>query len=63
MIRLADMIVSVCAWLTNFEPVSVPSAVNDRQEEVDQYFQSILDSKSDSEYDADTELTDHDDSD
>lgn len=49
------MVVSVCAWLTNFEPVLVPPPVSDYNEgEVDQYFRAVLDS----EYDADTELTD-----
>ena len=61
MIRLADMIVSVCAWLTNFEPVLIPLPVGSHEEdEVDQYFQSVLDSESD--YDADTDLTDEEDS-
>ena len=43
MIRLANMVVSVCAWLTNFEPVLVPSPVDDHEEdEVDQYNTSNL---------------------
>ena len=63
MIRLADMVVSVCAWLTNFEPVLVPPPVDDHEEDkVDQYFKSVLDSESESEYDADTEFTDEEDS-
>ena len=33
MIRLPDMVVSVCAWLTNFEPVLVPSPVDDHEED------------------------------
>ena len=52
------MVVSVCAWLTNFEPGLVPPPVNDYEEEqVDQYFKALLESESDIEYDADTELT------
>ena len=63
MIHLADMVVSVCAWLTNFEPVLVPPPVDDHEEDkVDQYFKSVLDSESESEYDADTEFTDEEDS-
>lgn len=58
-IRLADMVVSVCAWLTNFEPVLVPPPVDDHVEEkVDEYFKSVLDSESDIDYDADTESND-----
>ena len=60
MIRLADMVVSVC--VTNFEPVLVPSPVDGHEEdEVDQYFKSVLGSESEMEYDADTELTDEED--
>ena len=63
MIRLADMVVSVCAWLTNFEPVLVPPPVDDHEEDkVDQYFKSVLDSESESKYDADTEFTNEEDS-
>ena len=39
MIRLADMVVSVCTWLTNLEPALVPPPVKDYEDEqVDQYF-------------------------
>jgi len=63
MIRLADMVVSVCAWLTNFEPALVPPPVDDHEEDkVDQYFKSVLDSESEFEYDADSELTDEEES-
>ena len=59
MIRIADMIVSVCAWLTNFEPVLVPPPVDIHEEEdVDEYFRSVLESESDCGYDGDTDLTD-----
>lgn len=30
MIHLADMVVSVCAWLTNFEPVLVDNQAEDK---------------------------------
>ncbi len=57
MIRVANQIVSVCAWLTNFQPVLIP-LVSDSStdEEVEKYFQSI----EDGDYDADTELSDTD---
>ena len=62
-IRLADMVVSVCAWLTNFESVLVPPPVDNHEEEtVDQYFKSVLDSESECDYNADSELTDEEDS-
>lgn len=47
MICLANLVVSVCARLTNFEPVLAPPALSDHEEdEVDQYFRSVLDSDS-----------------
>ena len=55
MIRIANQIVSVFAWLTNFQPALVPlpsdSSVED---EVSSYFQSIVPSN----YDADSEASD-----
>ena len=55
MIRIANQIVSVCAWLTNFQPALVPlpsdSSVED---EVSSYFQSIVPS----DYDSDSEASD-----
>ena len=46
-ICLADMVVPVCAWLTNFEPVLVLPPVDDHEEDtVDQYFKSVFDSES-----------------
>ena len=53
MLRIANQIVCVCAWLTNFQPaplIPVPSYSN-VEDEVDQYFHSI----EDSDYDADSE--------
>ena len=55
MIRIANQIVSVCAWLTNFQPALIPIPSNSNMEdEVDQYFHSI----EDSDYDADSEDSD-----
>ena len=52
MIRIANQIVCVCAWLTNFQPALIPIPSNsDVEDEVDQYFHSIEDSG----YDADSE--------
>ena len=58
MIRVANQIVSVCAWLTNFQPALVPLANDSTMEdEVASYFQSLQDS----DYDADSEASDVDD--
>ena len=52
MIRIANQIVCVCAWLTNFQPALIPIAsYSNVEDEVDQYFHSI----EDSDYDADSE--------
>lgn len=51
------------AWLTTFEPVLVPPPIDNHEEDkVDQYFTSVLQSESECEYDADSELTDEEDS-
>ena len=57
--RIANQIVSVCAWLTNFQPalISIPSDDNDDSESIEQYFESLYSS----DYDADTELSDIED--
>ena len=56
--RVANQIVSVCAWLTNFQPALVPLANDSAMEdEVASYFQSLQDS----DYDADSEASDVDD--
>lgn len=52
MARIANQIVCVCAWLTNFQPALVPlpdSEEGDR--DVEEYFQSVYDS----DYDGDVE--------
>ena len=50
MIRLADQIFSVCAWLTNFQPVLIPVARDlGSEDDVQEYFQSL-----DTDYDADS---------
>ena len=66
MIRLANQIVSICGWLTNFQTALIPSSQlnsddNDDIDDVEDYFKSVLESDSDSSYNADTELTDDDD--
>ena len=53
MIRLANQIVSVCAWLTNFQPVLIPLPGDHCDEEVDRYFQSLQEC----DYDADSEMS------
>ena len=56
-IRLANQIVCVCSWLTNFQPALVPLGTSiESDDDVVDYFQSAV--KSD--YDADTEDSDHD---
>ena len=42
--------VSVCTWLSKFEPVLVPPSDDCEEDEVDQYFKYILESESDVEY-------------
>ena len=55
MIRIANQIVCVCAWLTNFQPALVPlPSDSSMEDEVDSYFQSI----EDSDCDADSEESD-----
>ena len=59
MIRIANQIVSVCAWLTNFQPALIPSPSDPSVEgEVEDYFKMI---ESEEEYDADTEMSDSED--
>jgi len=54
MIRIVDHIFSVCAWLTNFQPVLIPLPSDESsEEEVDRYLQSI-----EEDYDADSESSD-----
>lgn len=56
MIRVANQIVSVCAWLTNFQPALNPLPSDCKTEdEVDTYFRSL---DEESEYDADSEASD-----
>ena len=56
MIRIADQIFSLCAWLTNFQPVLIPLTRDTCEDDVEKYFQSI-----DSDYDADSESSDSSD--
>ncbi len=55
MARLANQIVCICAWLTNFQPSLVPlPAGEESDEEVEKYFESVCES----DYDADVEVSD-----
>lgn len=58
MIRLANQIVSVCAWLTNFQPILVPPpSLSSVEEDIDTYFAQL---STDSDYDADSSDIDED---
>ena len=55
--RVANQIVCVCAWLVNFHPALIPPSTHGKEEEeTDSYLLSQF--SSDSDYDADTELSD-----
>ena len=41
MSRLANQIVCVCAWLTNFHPALLPPPVANSETDVEDYFQSL----------------------
>ena len=49
MARITNQIVSVCAWLTNFQPALIPIPSDDKSNSVE-YFESLCSS----DYDADT---------
>ena len=53
MSRIANQIISVCAWLVNFQSVLIPPPSGDL-EEVDLYFTTL---SSEESYDADTECS------
>ena len=57
--RVANQIIAVCAWLTNFQPILIPPPAEVCSDnDVDSYF---LDEESD--YDADSKLSDSNDED
>ena len=56
--RIANQIVCVCCWLVNFQPVLIPPQADSEDVDVDKYFQTYY--SSDSDYDADSELSDDD---
>jgi hypothetical protein len=56
--RMANQIVCVCAWLVNFQGVLIPPKFTKEVDDVEEYFDSYYDTESD--YDADTELSDDD---
>ena len=39
-IRIADQMFSLCAWLTNFQPVLIPLTSDTCEDDVEKYFQS-----------------------
>ena len=57
MSRILNPFVNVCAWLVNFQPVLTPSPSGEL-DDMDMYFASLA--SEDSDYDADTELSDQD---
>ena len=54
--RLANQIVCVCGYLTNFQPTLVPPPANPSDTEVEEYFRSLPDS--DDEYTTDSDSED-----
>ena len=54
MSRIFNEIVCVCSWLVNFQPVLIPPVPCDL-EKIDEYFNTL---STESDYDADTELSD-----
>ena len=56
--RIANQIVHVCAWLVNFQTVLIPPKFVKEVDDVEEYLDSYYDTESD--YDADTELSDDD---
>ena len=56
MIRLANQIVCVCAWLSNFQPAHVPAPTELSETEVDDYFQALDDSDFSSDSDSNNEM-------
>ena len=55
--RMANQIVCVCAWLVNFQTALIPPKFVE-DDNVEEYFDAYYDTESD--YDADTELSDYD---
>lgn len=56
--RIANQRVCVCCWLVNFQPVLIPPQADSEDVDVDEYFQTY--NSSDSDYDADSELSEDD---
>ena len=56
MARLANQIVCVCAFLSNFHPALVPVPTDPVESDVEEYFQCV--SSNESEYDGDSEYSD-----
>lgn len=51
--RLANQIVCICAWLTNFQTVLIPTTDNPSEDEVDEYLEHAFEFN----YDADASDT------
>ena len=55
--RIANQVVSVCAWLTNFQPALVPCPHDpaESEDEVDKYFETYIDEATSSSSSSDSE--------
>ena len=56
MIWLANQLVCVFEWLSNFQPTLVPAPTECSETEVDDYFQAFEDSDFSSDIDSDSEM-------
>ena len=56
MIWLANQLVCVFEWLSNFQPTLVPAPTERSETEVDDYFQAFEDSDFSSHIDSDSEM-------
>ena len=53
MARLTNQIITICAFLTNFQPALVPLPKSISDVEVEDYFRQLSDSDPDSDVDSD----------
>lgn len=49
MVHLANQIICVCAWLTNFQPVLIAPTPHLLEAQVEEYFQALDDTESETE--------------
>ena len=54
MVHLANQIICVCAWLINFQPVLIASTPHLLEAQVEEYFQALDDTESETERNDDT---------